>query len=111
RPADAAPAAPHAANAAPAADLVELMARGDQLLATGDMVAARLFYERAAEHGSAAAARQAGKTYDPLFLAESNARGLRGDPVAAARWYRKASAGGDREADQLMARLMAKFAR
>jgi hypothetical protein len=102
---------PARAAAAPhGAELAELMARGDQMLATGDIAAARLFYERAAEGGSAAAARQAGKTYDPLFLAEARARGIRGDPVAAARWYRTASAGGDTEADALMKRLMAKYA-
>src|SRR6185437_10206897 len=108
----AAPPAPAARHVAvPAAEFKELMARGDQMLATGDIAAARLFYQRAAEGGDAAAARQTGKTYDPLFLAEAQARGLRGDPVAAARWYRKASAGGDREADALMRRLMAKYAR
>jgi hypothetical protein len=91
-------------------DITELMTRGDEMLATGDVAAARLFYERAAESGNPAAERQAGKTYDPLFLAETHVRGLQGDPVAAARWYRKASAGGDREADALMKRLMARYA-
>ncbi|HUC64030.1 MAG TPA: hypothetical protein VMA53_01300 [Stellaceae bacterium] len=92
-------------------DIAELMTRGDEMLATGDVAAARLFYERAAENGNAAAERQAGKTYDPLFLAQTHVRGLQGDPVAAARWYRKASDGGDREADTLMQRLMARYAR
>jgi len=96
--------------AAATSDITELMTRGDEMLATGDVAAARLFYERAAESGNAAAERQAGKTYDPLFLAETHVRGLQGDPVAAARWYRKASAGGDREADALMKRLMARYA-
>jgi hypothetical protein len=91
-------------------EVAELMTRGDEMLATGDVAAARLFYERAAESGNAAAERQAGKTYDPLFLADTHVRGLRGDPVAAARWYRKASAGGDAEADTLMKRLMARYA-
>lgn len=110
--APAAPPAPAARHVAVSvAELKELMARGEQMLATGDIAAARLFYERAAESGNAAAARQTGKTYDPLFLAEAQARGLRGDPVAAARWYRKASAGGDKEADALMRRLMATYAR
>ena len=94
----------------PPQEIATLMARGDQLLATGDIAGARLFYERAAEGGSAAAATAAGKTYDPLFLAETHARFVPGDPVAAARWYRKASAGGDKEADGLMQRLMATYA-
>jgi hypothetical protein len=49
-------------------EIAGLVARGDQLLATGDIVAARVFYQRAAEHGDAAAATAAGKTFDPLFL-------------------------------------------
>lgn len=101
---------PAAAAPMPAQELTELMARGAQMLATGDIAAARLFYERAAAGGSAVAAREAGKTYDPLALAEAHARGIRGDPVAAARWYRKASEGGDKQADLLMKRLMAKYA-
>lgn len=105
-----APAHAAAATAASAAELAELMARGSQMFATGDIAAARLFFERAAESGSAAAAREAGKTYDPLALADAHARGIRGDPVAAARWYRKASEGGDKAADLLMKRLMAKYA-
>jgi hypothetical protein len=108
------PEPPKPAAAPPAVlaqqEIATLMARGDQLLATGDVAGARLFYERAAEGGSAPAATAAGKTYDPLFLAEANARFVRGDPVAAARWYRKASAGGDKEADGLMQRLMTKYA-
>lgn len=86
-----------------------MLARGDQLLATGDIAAARLFYERAAEQGSAPAATAAGKTYDPLFLEEVHARGIRGDVVRAAQWYRKASAAGDKQADIRMERLMARY--
>lgn len=109
RPEAAKPAAEPAAILPPQ-EIATLMARGDQLLDTGDVAGARLFYERAAEGGSAAAATAAGKTYDPLFLAQTHARFIQGDPVAAARWYRKASAGGDKEADTLMQRLMAKYA-
>jgi hypothetical protein len=91
-------------------EMAELVARGSQMLAIGDIAAARQFFERAAEAGNAAAATAAGKTYDPFFLAETHARGIRGDPVAAARWYRQASAGGDHEADALMKRLMERYA-
>src|SRR5207245_8712349 len=47
-----------------------LLKRGDELLATGDISGARLFYERAATAGSALGAMGAGKTHDPLFLRE-----------------------------------------
>ncbi|HUK10819.1 MAG TPA: hypothetical protein VLX09_23320 [Stellaceae bacterium] len=86
-----------------------LMQRGDALRETGDFAAARLFYERAAEQGSAAAARAAGETYDPIVLGEAHARGVRGDARAAAGWYRKAIAGGDAEAQQMLQRLIAKY--
>ncbi len=101
------PAAP-AAKLSPQ-EIAELVSRGDQLLATGDIAAARLFYERAAEQGSAPAATAAGKTYDPLFLEEVHARGIRGDAVRAAQWYRKGSAAGDKQADIRMERLMARY--
>jgi TPR repeat protein len=106
------PVAPAPAAGAPAAspqEIAEFLARGDKLLATGDIAAARLFYERAGDGGSAVAMTAAGKTYDPLYLAEAHARGIRGDPVRAAYWYRKASDAGDVQADALMTRLMEKF--
>ncbi|MFC7541617.1 hypothetical protein ACFQU2_22110 [Siccirubricoccus deserti] len=72
--------------------LAALMRRGDALLATGDVSGARRFYERAAEAGSAEAARAAGRTHDPAALAALGARGIRPDPQAAAAWYRRAEA-------------------
>ena len=102
-------AAPAQAPLAPA-EIDELVSRGGQLLATGDIAAARVFFERAAEQGNAAAATAAGKTYDPLYLEEAHVRGIRGDPVAAAKWYRRASAAGDKEADLRMQKLIARYA-
>jgi hypothetical protein len=102
-------AAPAPAPLAPA-EIEELVSRGGQLLATGDIAAARVFFERAAEQGNAAAATAAGKTYDPLYLEEAHVRGIRGDPVAAAKWYRRASAAGDKEADLRMQKLIARYA-
>src|SRR6185437_13301566 len=73
------PGAAAAPDAASADEIAALMTRADQLVATGDIVAARGFYERAAEHGNAPAMTAAGKTYDPLFLEEMRVRGSRGD--------------------------------
>jgi hypothetical protein len=103
-------AAPVPAPLAPA-EIEDLVNRGGQLLVTGDIAAARVFFERAAEQGNAAAATAAGKTYDPLYLEEAHVRGIRGDPVAAAKWYRRASAAGDKEADLRMQKLIARYAR
>lgn len=111
RPTPEAPVPPPTpAPALPTHDVVELMARGDQLLASGDIVAARGFYERAAEQGSAPASTAVGKTYDPLFLEQMHVRGTRGDAGLAAQWYRKASAAGHAEADLRLKRLIARYA-
>jgi len=104
------PAAASASQQMAPEEIKELVNRGAKLLATGDIAAARVFFERAAEQGSAAAATAAGKTYDPLYLEEAHVRGIRGDPVTAAKWYRRASAAGDKEADLRMQKLIARYA-
>ena len=104
-PTPAAAAAP-AISSNPQADA--LLARGDDLLATGDISAARLFYQRAAEQGSAAAATAVGQTYDPAVLELLRVRGARGDAQIAAQWYRKAIAAGDRQAEIRLKRLLAR---
>ena len=107
----AAPALPAIALAtpkppAPVTMLVQvLLARGDALLATGDVVAARLMYERAAAGGSSRAAIAAGMTHDPDFLVQHGVRGILPDPHAAAGWYRRAADLGDVAAAGLLARL------
>jgi hypothetical protein len=91
---------------APSADMIGLLLqRGDAAAADGDIVAARLLFERAAALGSARAATRAGKTYDIEFLVQSGARGIRADQSAAAAWYRKAAALGDPEAKARLARI------
>ena len=91
-------------GASPAA-LAALLARGDALVATGDVAAARLVYQRAAAHDSARAATAAGKTYDPRFLQAIGTIGVVADPDAAAAWYRKGAALGDEDATPLMGGL------
>jgi TPR repeat protein len=108
------PEPPQAAAPAPSEptpdpqEIAGLIARGDELLGTGDVVSARLFYQRAAELGSGPAATAVGQTYDPLFLEVARVRGVRGDPQAAADWYRKAVALGDQQAEIRLRRLEAK---
>jgi molecular chaperone DnaJ len=91
-------------GASPAA-LAALLARGDALVATGDVAAARLVYQRAAALDSARAATAAGKTYDPRFLQAIGTIGVVADPDAAAAWYRKGAALGDEDATPLMGGL------
>jgi len=93
------------------ADVTEaLIARGNELLRTGDIAAARLVFQRAAAGGNRTAAMGLAKTYDPVFLAQSGVRGgLGGDPARAALWYGKAAAAGSREAQERLKRLRAQF--
>ena len=84
-----------------------LVRRGDAALADGDIIGARLLFERAAALGSAAAATAAGKTYDIEFLLRSGARGIRANQAAATAWFRKAAALGDPEARSRLARIEA----
>jgi len=84
-----------------------LIRRGDTMLATGDISAARLLYERAAAAGNARAATAAGKTYDPIFLQQIGALGVTPRPERAIRWYRQAIDAGDAEAEARMVRLQA----
>jgi hypothetical protein len=73
-----------------AAETAGLLARGDWLFATGDVSAARLLYERAADAGEARAAVRLGESFDPFYLDGSHLRGLQGDRDMALFWYRHA---------------------
>ena len=92
----------------PVETLAALLRRGDELLALGDLSAARLCYERAAMGGSARAATGVGKTYDPIFFKHSGVRGASPNAVKAAAWYRKAIELGDSEAAPHL-RMLASF--
>jgi type II secretory pathway predicted ATPase ExeA len=71
-------------------DLDRLVARGDQLLALGDVASARLFYRLAATKGSATGATDMASTYDPIYLERIGIVGVRPSPVEAIKWYRQA---------------------
>ena len=97
------PGAP-AASASP--DMIGLLfQRGGVALANGDIIAARMLFERAAALGSAAAATSVGKTYDFEFLSQAGVRGIRADQTSAVAWFRKAAALGDPEAMARLARI------
>jgi type II secretory pathway predicted ATPase ExeA len=105
-PAGSAGAAPKS-TAIPKGTIELLIRRGNEMLAAGDISAARLLYERAAAAGDARAATAAGKTYDPVFLGQIGAFGVAARPEQAVRWYRQAIEAGDNEAEARMARLQA----
>jgi len=91
-----------------AADTAALLARGDVLFGKGDVVAARLFYERAAYAGDGRAALKLGETFDPGFLDRARLRGARGDLSTALSWYRRARDLGVAEAEILLKSLETK---
>jgi TPR repeat protein len=82
-----------------------LLSRASDMLALGDLSAARLLYQRAAALGSGQAATALGRTYDPAYLAAMKATGIRPDRTAAAAWYRKGAALGDPEAAERLTSL------
>jgi hypothetical protein len=83
-------------------EIVASVARGDFLFSNGDIASARLYYERAANAGEAGAALRLGETFDPAFLSRAKIRGVQGDLVSAARWYRRALELGANEAQALL---------
>ena len=105
------PGAPPAASPLPPTVLAILLDRGAAMLATGDISAARLLYKRAADSGSAQAAAQIGRTYEPTFLANKRAIGIQADPTIAAGWYRRALSLGGTKAASLLAQPGVVFAR
>jgi uncharacterized caspase-like protein len=86
----------------------KLMKRGEQLLADGDITAARAFFRTAAEAGDAEAALAMGATYDPNLLSQHRVRGMKPDADTAHFWYRRALDLGSKDAldriDQLARR-------
>jgi hypothetical protein len=75
-----------------------LIQQGEQFIASGDLVSARLVYRRAAEAGDAAAALALGATYDPVVLAKIGVRGMGADIAKARGWYEKAKEFGSPDA-------------
>ena len=102
----AAPSAPTPpARTLDADTLAGLMTRAKNLLKIGDIVAARLLLERAANAQDATAAFLLAQTYDPAVLGTSDARSIAGDATVARDWYQKAAALGSAEARQRLAQL------
>jgi len=96
-----------AATAQPAAEEAQgsgspeatrLIARARALLGQGNIGAARIVLERAAETGSALASFTLAETYDPTILSTWGTYGTRGDTTKARELYAKAHAGGIQDA-------------
>ncbi|SDH01083.1 hypothetical protein SAMN05216338_1004277 [Bradyrhizobium sp. Rc2d] len=99
------PAPPLPAKTLDADTLAGLMTRAKSLLGVGDISAARLLLERAANAQDATAAFLLAQTYDPAVLGTSDTRRIAADATAAREWYQKAAALGSTEARQRLVQL------
>ncbi|MHC4050876.1 hypothetical protein [Bradyrhizobium sp. 25ACV] len=104
-PVAAQPAPPEPVRTLDADTLAGLMTRAKSLLRIGDIAAARLLLERAANAQDATAALLLAQTYDPTVLGTSDARSVIADASAARDWYQRAASLGSAEARQHLVRF------
>jgi hypothetical protein len=95
-----APAAPPPPRRLDPDELATLLKRAKDLIAMGDIAAARLFLERAADAHEPGAALILAQTYDPAVLGTLDARSVVPDPAAARAWYQKAAQFGSQDAQR-----------
>jgi hypothetical protein len=88
----------------PAQDSDALLQVGERMLREGDIAAARVALRRAAEAGSAEAARDLGMSFDPSFLRRIGAAAAP-DLAQAAEWYGTAKRLGLKDTSQDRDRL------
>jgi TPR repeat protein len=91
-------------------EIAVLLKRGKELLANGDLAAARLMLLPAAKANDAEAALALAATYDPFALRELTVHGFSSDAAMARTWYEKAREFGSPEAAQRLD-VLAKGAR
>jgi len=77
-----------------------LLKRGDTMLRQGNVIAARMLFSRAVDAGLSIAALKLADTYDPEFINDHNLIGIKGDPLQAEAWYRRAAALGEKDAER-----------
>ena len=95
---------PQATQANPSAGVREL-AKGSELLKSGDIRAARLFLQRSAEAGNPQAALMLGSTYDPNTMRNLGVIGMDPDLKQAQFWYDEALRLGSPKANALLTEL------
>jgi hypothetical protein len=86
-------------------ELAALLKRAKGLLAIGDITAARLLLERAADAQEADAALMLAGTYDPQVLGTRDMRSITPDPATARLWYQKAALLGSPDARRRLSQI------
>ena len=81
-------------------EIASSLRRGNDLIASGDLAAARLVLRRAANAGDAHAAMTLAGTYDPVVLEKLGVHGFVPDLAMARVWYERAKKFGAAEAPQ-----------
>jgi hypothetical protein len=81
-------------------EIAALMKRGNDLIASGDLAAARLVLLRASVAGDARAALTLAGTFDPIVLNRLGVHGFSPDLSMARYWYQKAKEFGSPEAQR-----------
>src|SRR5712672_2295036 len=89
-------------------EIASSLRRADDLIASGDLAAARLVLRRAANAGDARAAMTLAGTYDPAILEKLGVHGFMPDVAMARVWYEKAKKFGSAEAPQRLELLASK---
>jgi hypothetical protein len=99
-------AAPAPAPTEDASEIAAKMKIGAELMANGDVTAARMMFQRAAEAGEAAGAFALAETYDPVMLGRLRLRGgITPDLALARAWYERARELGSLAARDRISRL------
>jgi hypothetical protein len=86
-------------------ELAFLVRRGEIFINSGDVAAARLMLQRAAEAGDVHAALALASTFDPNTIQELGIQGLAADEAMARLWYERAAQFGSPEAPQRLQQL------
>jgi TPR repeat protein len=73
-------------------ELAFLVRRGESFISSGDLAAARLMLQRAAEAGDVHAALALAGTYDPNTIETLGIQGLAAHEAMARLWYERARA-------------------
>src|SRR6266446_7748326 len=89
-------------------EIASSLRRADDLIASGDLAAARLVLRRAANAGDAQAAMTLAGTYDPVILEKLGVHGFVPDVAMARVWYEKDKKFGSTEAPQRLELLASK---